>query len=317
MAKKIINQTKLRDLIIARGKGAHAPFSQSYYDRIINLLLNAIKIECSDTNIEFGFCEEAFVKKALIEKGCAGYDVATKKWFYASGENINQYGYPTRILLTTATGLNYRRKAIYKADTGDGAYIVYAMPMPYSVSGYIDDIANVLGQCDASALQNILATKTPAIFVCSNDDIRLSVEHAIQDIQDGKPALIVSNELADAIKGITTNTEYIADRLELYKKQRYDAILNELGVLTSVDKAERVQSAEVNASIGECKDYISIWIDTFNKQMETYDLPFKMSINNALEEMYKPLEDMDKSINGLEASSQNTEIGVEENGTTI
>ena len=310
MAKKpIINQTKLRDLMIDKRKGAQAPFSQSYYDRIINLLLNAIKIECKDNAIPFGYTDETFVKKALIKNGLAGYDPVTKMWYYASGENINHLGYPTMVVLVTANGQAYRKPAIYKPNEA-GAYIIYAMPQPFSVANYLDDIANVLGQCDASAYQNILATKTPAVFVCANDDIRLSVETAIEQIQQGKPALVVSNELTDALKGIDTKTEYIADRVELYKRQRYDEVLNELGVLTSVDKAERVQSAEVNASIGECKDYISIWTDTFNKQMKAYELPFEMKINNALEELYKPLEDMDKGVNDV-MTPQNTNTGDE------
>lgn len=315
MAKKIVNQTKIRDLMIDKRKGAAAPFSQSYYDRMINLLLNAIKIECTDDTIDFGFCEETFVKKALMHGGCAGYDATTKKWYYAAGQNINQYGYPTRVTLTTAAGKALQKELSY-VPKDDGAFIIYAMPHMYCVSGYIDEIANVLGQCDASALQNILATKTPAIFVCANDDIRFSVQYTIQQIQNGEPALIVSNELTDALKGIDTRTEYIADRLELYKRQRYDAILNELGVLTSVDKAERVQSAEVNAGIGECKDYISIWVDTFNKQMTAYDLPFTMKVNNALEDLYKPLEDMDKGVNDVMAP-QNTETEVKTDDTTI
>ena len=300
---KVISQTKLRDLIIKKGKGRSATLANSYYDRIINLLANAIKIECTDSNIEFGFTDETFVKRGLIEGGKAGYSKVAQKWFYVAGENVNRLGYPTDLTLWGLNGTTFQAKASYDKNEF-GSYIIYASPYPYSAGSYIYEVCKVLGECDLSALQNIQATKTPAIFVCSSDEIRLSVEQAIQQIQEGKPVLVTSTELSDAIKGIDTKTEYIADRVELYKRQRLDALLNELGVLTSVDKAERVQSAEVNASIGECKDYISIWTDTFNKQMQSYDLPFVMKINNALEEIYKPIEDMDKGIDQIDVKEE-------------
>ena len=306
MPKKALSQTKIRDLDIRQAKGSYLPFADDYRSRITNLLMNAIIIECSDDSVKFGFTEETFVKRALFETGRAGYDQKTKTWLFADGENINGFGYPTQILLHNVVGKGYYTTASYEPNP-DGAFIIYATPYSYSMSEYIDRISYVLGQCDASALQNILATKTPAVFVCNSDDIRLSVEQAIQQIQDGKPALVVSNELTDALKGIDTKTEYIADRIELYKRQRYDAVLNELGVLTSVDKAERVQSAEVNASIGECKDYISIWVDTFNRQCKDYDLPFTMRINNALEEIYPAIENMDKGIDQIDFNKDGEE----------
>ena len=295
MGNKVLSQTKLRDLIIKKGKGRSATLANSYYDRMVNLLANAVKIECSNDSIEFGFTDECFVKKGLIEGGKVGYSKVAKKFFYVAGENVNRIGYPTDLTLWGLNGITVYAKASYDKNE-NGSYIIYASPYQYSAGSYIYEVCKVLAECDVSALQNIQATKTPAVFVCSSDEIRLSVEQAIQQIQEGKPVLITSTELADAIKGVDTRTEYIADRVELYKRQRLDALLNELGVLTSVDKAERVQSAEVNASIGECKDYISIWVDTFNKQMTDYDLPFKMRINNALEELYKPLKDMDKGV---------------------
>ena len=303
---KVLSQTKLRDLIIKKGKGISATLANSYYDRLINLLANAVKIECSDSDIEFGFTDEAFVKKALIEGGKAGYSKVAKAWFRVAGEGVNRLGYPTQLTLWGLNGTEIYASASYDKNEF-GSYIIYASPYQYSAGQYIYEVCKVLGECDLSALQNIQATKTPAIFVCSSDEIRLSVEQAIQQIQEGKPVLVTNSELSDAIKGIDTKTEYIADRVELYKRQRLDALLNELGVLTSVDKAERVQSAEVNASIGECKDYISIWTDTFNKQMSAYDLPFKMKINNALEEIYPAIEDMDKGVDQIDMNEENKE----------
>ena len=47
-----------------------------------------------------------------------------------------------------------------------------------------------------------------------------------------------------------------------------------------------MQSAEVNASLGQASDYIYLLIDNFNKQCEAYGLPFKMIFNGSMEEIY-------------------------------
>ena len=47
-----------------------------------------------------------------------------------------------------------------------------------------------------------------------------------------------------------------------------------------------MQVGEVNATVGQCEDYIYLMIDTFNAQMETYGLSFKMKLNGSLEELY-------------------------------
>ena len=47
-----------------------------------------------------------------------------------------------------------------------------------------------------------------------------------------------------------------------------------------------MQSAEVNATLGQATDYIYVLIDTFNKQCKNYGLPFEMIFNGSMEEIY-------------------------------
>ena len=42
----------------------------------------------------------------------------------------------------------------------------------------------------------------------------------------------------------------------------------------------------MNATVGQCEDYVYTLIDTFNAQMETYGIPVHMESNNSLEELY-------------------------------
>ena len=88
--------------------------------------------------------------------------------------------------------------------------------------------------------------------------------------------MVVSEELGEGLKAISVNTTYLVDKFEQARDAERDTLLNKLGILTSnVNKRERVQSAEVNATLGQATDYIYLLIDTFNKQCETYALPSK------------------------------------------
>ena len=61
-----------------------------------------------------------------------------------------------------------------------------------------------------------------------------------------------------------------------------------MGILTAnTDKRERVQSAEVNAKLGEASDYIYLLIDNFNRQATSYGLPFRAVYNGSMEEIYE------------------------------
>ena len=79
----------------------------------------------------------------------------------------------------------------------------------------------------------------------------------------------------------------MVDKFATYRDQERDRLLNKLGIMSAnINKRERVQVGEVNATVGQCMDYIYLLIDTFNKQMETYGLPFEMVLNESLEELY-------------------------------
>ena len=113
---------------------------------------------------------------------------------------------------------------------------------------------------------------------------------------------MVSENLGDALKSVDTSVNYVADRILTIRDAERDRLLNKLGIMSAnINKRERVQVGEVNATVGQCEDYIYLMIDTFNKQMETYGLPFEMRLNGSLEALY---DDSDSSPN----NTQNTPI---------
>ena len=93
--------------------------------------------------------------------------------------------------------------------------------------------------------------------------------------------------MGDGLKSIDIGVNFLVDRFAEARDQERDTLLNKLGIMTAnINKRERVQSAEVNATIGQATDYIYLLIDTFNKQCETYGLDYEMQLNGSLEEIY-------------------------------
>lgn len=245
-----------------------------------NLFANALAIDGLD------FPTAAFVINQLIDVGQVGYDRMANNWAAVYGTGINKLRNPTNLFFVMPNVNAYDRPAYYEPNE-DGAYLIKAMPFPYSIADMIMDTVKVMQDCDKSILQNLRANRTPFWFIVRDPDIRLSVEQAVEQAQDGKPAVVVNEMVGDAIKGFSTNPQWIVDKITTYRDQERDLLFNKLGIMTAnINKRERVQVGEVDATVGQCVDYIYLIIDTFNKQMDSYGLPFKMRLNNALEEYY-------------------------------
>lgn len=314
MAKQSINPNarKIRDLNPERRARPYGTFSR--YSEYLNLLLNAVKIIDKGSGETLPFVVETFVKRALFENGAAGYDKITKQWYFVYGEGLDDYGKPTQLVLVTANGKAFMRKAYYDKDE-DGAYEVLGLPVPnLTIGAIIQETTDFMQNCDVAMRQNLEACKTPYIVVCRDENLRLSFDTALQQKQLGQAAIVVSEELGDGLKAISVNTPYLVDKFEQARDAERDTLLNKLGILTSnVNKRERVQSAEVNATLGQATDYIYLLIDTFNKQCESYDIPCEMQFNGSMEEIYLQGGDEPKTNPADDTDVNDVEKGQKEN----
>ena len=279
---------KLKDLNPVSNK----PYGvYSRFEEYLNLLMNAVKVvEVVSGQDEDGklldYQSETFLKRGLFENGAMGYDKITKQWYYVYGQGLNEFGNPTSLIFVTANGKTFTRNAYYE-DTDEGAYKVDALPINMSMAQLIKECTDFMTNCDVAMRQNLEACKTPYIVVCKNEDLRLSFAQAIQQKTLGQACIIVSEDLGDGLKAVDIGVDYLVDKFAEARDTERDVLLTKLGILTAnTDKKERVQSAEVNASLGQASDYIYLLIDTFNKQCESYGLPFKMLFNGSMEEIY-------------------------------
>ena len=284
MAKKVNDYKKIRDLNPAKRK----PYGvYSRFDEYFNLLLNSVKLRIKSTQQPFNYALEHYIKYGLFDGGQMGFDKITNKWASCYGMGLNEEGNPTSIVFVTANGKTWEREAYYENKT-DGAYIIKALPTAtMTMSSLIKETTDFMTNCDVAMRQNLEACKTPYIVVCKNEDLRLSFEQAIQQKQQGQAVVVVSEDLGEGLKAINIGVTYLCDKFKEIRDEERNTLLNKIGIMSNlVEKRERVQSAEVNANIGQATDYIYLLIDTFNKQCETYGIDAEMVLNGSLEEIY-------------------------------
>ena len=299
MAKRKIKD--LNPISICRANGVYSRFEEYF-----NLLMNAVKVVSAQGEASINYEEETFLKHGLFENGSMGYDKITKKWYYVYGLGLNDDGDPAELCFVTANGKTFTRPAYYD-NKDDGAYKVDALPINMSMSQMIKATTDFMINCEMAMTQNLEACKTPYIVVCKNENLRLSFETALQQKQTGQAVVVVSEELGDGLKAVDIGVTYLVDRFAEARDTERDTLLTKLGILTAnIDKKERVQSAEVNATLGQASDYIYMLIDNFNKQCDSYGLPYKMLFNGSMEEIY--LNDNDGNgdidVNDIEKGQQ-------------
>ena len=295
------NVVKVRDLIppVSSAKYGRFKNTDSRYEEYKNLLANEVSIVDKATGSPINFADEVFAKNALID-GCVGYDKLSKKFYYVYGEGIDEYGNATVLNLITANGKAIRRPASYD-NNPDGAYILKAYPFGFSLSGLIEKATAFISECDTAIGQNLEACKTPYIVVCKNADLRKSFDTAIEKKSLGQAVIVVNEDIGDGLKAVNITTNYLVDKFTEARDHEENKLLNKLGILTAnTAKKERVQSAEVNSTLNVSSDYIYLFIDTFNKQCDTYDLPFKMVFNGSMEELYEDDGDSMTNVNDVE-----------------
>lgn len=98
---------------------------------------------------------------------------------------------------------------------------------------------------------NVKAQKTPLI-VRATENQRLTMKNLYMQYDGNEPFIFGDNNLdMDAIKVLSTNAPYVADKLNILKRQIWNEALTYLGIENSnTEKKERLVSDEVNSNLG-------------------------------------------------------------------
>ena len=120
----------------------------------------------------------------------------------------------------------------------------------------------------------------------------------MQATESGETHVIIKKPLSSMLNTMKNETPFVADKIQEQKKIIRNEFLTRIGILTAnSSKRERVQTAEIEAGIGETVDLIYTVIDFWNKQNEQYGLPYTMEFNGTTEAYYAPIDETETEVN--------------------
>ena len=276
---------------------AFLKYRDKYYNEFCDLIMNSVKIN------NLSFAEENFAKTQLFSTGSVGYYGLINKFLKTLPETaILQDGrfWKQGQFFDASNVAIGRHEYDFETQNAESWRIFIATPSKSVLFDEAMKAASDLAACDIGIMQNIRAVRTPAFWVSENSDFILSVKSAVQDTECGKPNVIIQKPLSAMLTTMKNETPFVADKIQEQKKIIRNEFLTRIGILTAnSSKRERVQTAEIEAGIGETIDLIYTVIDFWNKQNEQYALPYTMEFNGTTEAYYAPTENYETEVNEL------------------
>lgn len=264
-------------------------YRDKYYNEFCDLIMNSVKIN------GLSFTEENFAKTQLFSSGFVGYYGLIDKFLKTIPETaILQNGrfWKQGQFFDAANIAIGRHEYNFETKDAEAWRIFVATPAKSVLFDEAMKAACDLADCDVGIMQNIRAVRTPAFWVSDNSEFILSVKDAVQATENGETHVIIKKPLSSMLNTMKNETPFVADKIHEQKKIIRNEFLTRIGILTAnSSKRERVQTAEIEAGIGETVDLIYTVIDFWNKQNEQYGLPYTMEFNGTTEAYYAPTED--------------------------
>jgi len=164
--------------------------------------------------------------------------------------NLNIYGLPTNI-----NCFSYGYSSIRKLYTGlaneeakkDSCILVLNCQDKESTFSSMELFAYRMYKAERSSDININSTKSPIVIMAS-DKTKLSMVNAYAQYDGNQPVIVGKKGQFDLndITSIDTKAEFIADKLQDYKKGIWNELLTFLGINNLNEKKERMVTDETN-----------------------------------------------------------------------
>ena len=196
-----------------------------------------------------------YLGQAALLKNDDGIFINTKA---CSAGKINIYELPTEINCYSVEYSVHKKmydgfkfNDINKIDPMD--YCVYVLNNQnlMATAPTLELFAYRLYLAQRTADTNISVNKMPFI-VAVNENQRLTMENLISQVDENRPAVFGTKELASTIKEdirvLPTNPPFIADKLNDYKKEIWNEALTFLGINNLNEKKERLITDETNSN---------------------------------------------------------------------
>lgn len=228
---------------------------------------------------------DLYVKRVLFD---CGYIIATKKYndvwhLFKAGELYNDgidiYGYPNRIGIIFENGM-----FISDLKLNEDAFIIRYTPTQKGLREWLKLMCKRIARIDLAIENNTIMASMGFVYACDGVNVK-SMKETLRQASQGDFAVFSTQSITDKINTDKVQAQFFADKMYQLKEKYVKEVLNRLiGVASTSDKKERTTSFDTN--IGEATDVAYMYVDTFNNDCKKYKIPFKMTINSTIEELY-------------------------------
>lgn len=214
-----------------------------YFNRLFELAINMFKWENLPETVD-----ERFLELALCEKGYCLYfndDIMGNLALTCMiGGELDVYRIPTRRIAFAVNGYQAER-------TNKDSVLIFNnylhTPTMQTISLYAERLTAIERAIDV----NVNAQKTP-IAILTDEKQKRTVEEIYRKYEGNAPVIIGAKNLdLDSVKAITTGAPYVADKLNILKRQIWNEALTFFGIENAnTEKRERLVSDEITSNLG-------------------------------------------------------------------
>lgn len=214
-----------------------------YFNRLFELAINMFKWDNLPDTVD-----ERFLELALCEKGyCLYFNdeiMGNLALTCMIGGELDVYRIPTRRIAFAVNGYQAER-------TNKDSVLIYNnylhTPTMQTISLYAERLTAIERAIDV----NVNAQKTP-IAILTDEKQKRTVEEIYRKYEGNAPVIIGAKNLdLDSVKAITTGAPYVADKLNILKRQIWNEALTFFGIENAnTEKRERLVSDEITSNLG-------------------------------------------------------------------
>lgn len=162
------------------------------------------------------------------------------------GANLNINCEPTEVI---TTGYNYIKTIKYMSDKEkDRCQLILNNDLGIGNKEYIEYFAQKMYEVDRVIRANINQQKYPWFIPCE-PKLKNSIKLMFENVDNLEPLILADKSIiSEGIQVLTTNTPYVADKLNEYKFELEREILTFLGLNNNFEKKERLLTNEIDSN---------------------------------------------------------------------
>lgn len=269
---------------MAKSKTKCALNTSAIADQILNFACSMIKARRTDGKPDT--LPAGWLERQLLIDGRVGYlhsNTDAGGFFRIRGNGQrNRYGLPVEVVAQTqASGSAAFTVPVYDPERDDNTgRMAIIRANSGSVSPYLSILryAEMIARAELHVNTNLLASMRTQILGVPKSRTVMG-EIILSDAMAGEPTILEQDALA-SIDTLDVSVPLTAPAVHALTLQLWsDAIKQFGGITPGAYKAERTQTAEVNANIAESIDNVYILLDQANQDMERQEVPYRLEYN--------------------------------------